>query len=87
MIRIRAAPKLTRCLLAVSCSFPMLHLVHLFHPTQLHPLPKYTSNALSQAIKALCGGYIEYASAFVSLNRKKIDQAREKGWEGFEKVR
>ncbi|GAA5979632.1 hypothetical protein JCM11641_007895 [Rhodosporidiobolus odoratus] len=66
-------------------AFKKLVLVQLLAHGRLHPLPKYTSNALSQAIKALCGGYIEYASAFVSLNRKKIDQAREKGWEGFEK--
>jgi COP9 signalosome complex subunit 3 len=54
---------------------------------QTQPLPRYTSQVFLTAAKTLCAPYLEYCAAFASLNRERVDQAREKGREAFEKVR
>ncbi|GAA5824703.1 hypothetical protein JCM11251_005308 [Rhodosporidiobolus azoricus] len=66
-------------------AYKKLLLVQLLAHGKAQPLPKYTTSALSQAIKALCVPYADYAAAFTTLDRTKVGQVREKGREMFEK--
>lgn len=58
----------------------------LLPPAQVQSLPRYTSQAVSQAIKVLSAPYAEYASAFRTLDRFKVTAAMEKGRDVFARV-
>lgn len=57
-----------------------------FTSRQVQSLPRYTSQAVSQAIKVLSAPYAEYASAFRTLDRSKVAAAVEKGRDVFARV-
>ncbi|BGO95100.1 hypothetical protein NBRC10512_006384 [Rhodotorula toruloides] len=89
----RAADLLEICVSAPSSSasliqidaYKKLVLVQLLAYGKTQALPRYTSQVVLTAAKTLCAPYLEYCSAFASLNRERVDQAREKGREAFEK--
>ncbi|BGP19547.1 hypothetical protein JCM10213_000147 [Rhodosporidiobolus nylandii] len=66
-------------------AYKKMVLVQLLAYGKTQPLPKYTTQALGQAVKTLCVAYNEYAAAFMSLDRKRVGQVREKAREVFEK--
>ncbi|BGP03055.1 hypothetical protein NBRC10513v2_006779 [Rhodotorula toruloides] len=89
----RAADLLEICVSAPGSSasliqidaYKKLVLVQLLAHGKTQALPRYTSQVVLTAAKTLCAPYLEYCSAFASLNRERVDQAREKGREAFEK--
>ncbi|GAA6012716.1 hypothetical protein JCM10207_005335 [Rhodosporidiobolus poonsookiae] len=66
-------------------AYKKLVLVQLLAHGKVQPLPKYTSQAVQQAVKVLGAAYNEYAAAFVSLDRAKVAQVKDKGKDTFEK--
>ncbi|GAA5995311.1 uncharacterized protein JCM10292_005095 [Rhodotorula paludigena] len=89
----RAAELLEICVSAPGSSastiqldaYKKLVLVQLLAFGKTQPLPKYTSSAVSTAIKALCGAYSDFAVAFASLERARVVQVLEKAGGAFEK--
>ncbi|KWU41024.1 hypothetical protein RHOSPDRAFT_37441 [Rhodotorula sp. JG-1b] len=87
----RAASLLETCVSAPGSHASMIQvdahkklvLVQLLAFGKVQSLPRYTSQAVSQAIKVLSAPYAEYASAFRTLDRLKVAAAVEKGRDVF----
>ncbi|GAA5973923.1 hypothetical protein JCM8115_007107 [Rhodotorula mucilaginosa] len=87
----RAASLLETCVSAPGSHASMIQvdahkklvLVQLLAFGKVQSLPRYTSQAVSQAIKVLSAPYAEYVSAFRTLDRSKVAAAVEKGRDVF----
>lgn len=55
--------------------------------SQFDALPKYTSSAVTSAIKSLCKPYLDYAIAYGALDKYKLSILVDKHREVFEQVR
>ncbi|GAA5883758.1 hypothetical protein JCM3774_000581 [Rhodotorula dairenensis] len=87
----RAADLLETCVSAPGSHASMIQvdahkklvLVQLLAFGKVQPLPRYTSQAVTQAIKVLSAPYAEFANAYRTLDRSKVAAAVEKGRDVF----